>query len=429
MRQKPSLFTLVLWIALAGCAVGIVLLAPGALDAYGDLTLEQNATPTPTADIRSVLLVTVDPANTPAPTAQVLKPGVKGDEVTRMQTKLKELGYYTGEVDGQYGQGTAQAVKLFQAQQGLTADGLAGTDTLTALYGGAAQTYIPTPSPSPTPSMLSKGDQGDAVRSLQQRLKDLGYYAGSVDGDYGGGTQEAVRLFQSQNDLEVDGVCGSATMAAVFASNAPPVTVTPTPDPASLPILVNRDHPVSVDYKPDDLVLLRNALPASLVYVKGSEIEGDKTAVAALQEMFEAAQADGITGFQISAGYRSYAYQEELFNKQVAAYLEDGRTKSSAISATRQTVADPGTSEHHTGLAFDITVADTIFKGTKQQIWLHKNCWDYGFIVRYQEGKEAITGFVAEAWHIRYVGVTHSTVMRDRNWCLEEYLEAMGGAV
>ena len=71
-------------------------------------------------------------------------------------------------------------------------------------------------------------------------------------------------------------------------------------------------------------------------------------------------------------------------------------------------MADPGSSEHHTGLAFDITVAGTIFKGTEQQIWLHEHCWDYGFIIRYQEDKEKITGFLAECWHIRYVGLPHS---------------------
>lgn len=422
MQNRPSVFTLLLWVALAGLCLGIVILAPGTVEAYNALSRERNATPTPTALTQSVLMVTVDPANTPTPTALVLKLGVTGDEVTRLQTKLAALKYYTGEVDGQYGQGTAMAVKLFQAQAGLAADGLAGSATLTALYGDAAQTYLPTPTPSPTPSQLGKGDQGDSVKALQQRLKDLGYYPGGVDGDYGGGTQEAIRLFQSQNGLTVDGVCGSATMAAVFASGAPPVQATPTPDPATLPVLVNRDHPISADDKPADMVILRNVLPASLVYVKGSEIEGDRTAVAALADLFEAAKADGISGFQISAGYRSYAYQEELFNKQVASYLTDGRTKASAISATRLTVADPGTSEHHTGLAFDITVADTLFKGTKQQIWLHKNCWDYGFIVRYQEGKEKLTGFIAEAWHIRYVGVAHATKMRDQSWCLEEYL-------
>ncbi|MCE5343508.1 MAG: D-alanyl-D-alanine carboxypeptidase family protein [Eubacteriales bacterium] len=284
---------------------------------------------------------------------------------------------------------------------------------------------MPTPTPSPTPSLLSKGAQGGSVSALQERLKALGYYTGAVDGDYGAATQEAVRLFQSQNGLEVDGVSGSVTLAAVYASSAPPVTITPTPDPATLPLLVNRDNPLAESYKPANLVVLRNVLPASLVYVKGSDIQGDREAVAALQTMLLAAKDDGITSWQVSAGYRSYQYQQELFDQQVATFVSQGKSRADALSATRLTVADPGTSEHQTGLAFDITVADTIFKGTKQQLWLDKNCWDYGFIVRYQEDKEKITGYVAECWHIRYVGISHSTVIRDHDWCLEEYINAM----
>jgi D-alanyl-D-alanine carboxypeptidase len=159
------------------------------------------------------------------------------------------------------------------------------------------------------------------------------------------------------------------------------------------------------------------------VYVKGSEIEGDPVAVDALKRMFQAAVNEGVTGWQISAGFRSYAYQEELFNSSVDNLIASGRTRESAISVTRLTVADPGTSEHQLGLAFDVTVADTVFKGTPQQLWLAANCWDYGFIVRYQQDKEDITGYLAEDWHIRYVGLPHSITMRDKNWCLEEYIE------
>ena len=126
--------------------------------------------------------------------------------------------------------------------------------------------------------------------------------------------------------------------------------------------------------------------------------------------------------WQVSAGYRSYKYQKKLFDQQVSEYRSEGFSESNAISATRQTVADPGTSEHHTGLAFDITVPGTIFEGTAEQIWLHKHCWDYGFVIRYQKDKEDITGYLAECWHIRYVGKAHSIPMRDRNLCLEEYL-------
>jgi len=426
MRKHAfSPFGVILWLLLIASTVIVVILLPRTLDSYGQLQTEQNATPTPTANVESMLLITADPNHIPTPTPLILRTGSQGEEVKRLQQRLLELGFYTGLVDGQFGQGTAEAVKLFQAQHGLTADGLAGNDTRSLLFGDSVSTYIPTPVPSPTPSSLAMGDKNSAVKALQQRLKDLGFYTSSVDGDYGAGTQEAVRLLQSQHGLAADGQAGPETLAAVFSQNAKKVVATPTPDPALLPLLINADHPVADGYRPSNLVNLRKTLPASLVYVKGSEIEGDKAAAAALQTMFEAARADGVTGFQISAGYRSVGYQQKLFDEKVAEYLKDGRTRESAISATKLTVAVPGASEHHSGLAFDITVQGTIFKGTPQQIWLHKHCWDYGFIIRYQADKEKITGILAEDWHIRYVGVQHSIIMRDQNLCLEEYLERL----
>ncbi|MEG1890415.1 MAG: peptidoglycan-binding protein [Clostridia bacterium] len=420
--RKSPILTILMSAVLVGLVAVIVMLAPKTWQQHQTLELERNATATPTADMRSVLQVTLDPDNTPTPTALLLRAGSAGDEVKRLQQRLLDLGYYSGEVDGQYGQGTAEAIKRFQNQHNLLSDGIAGDNTRSILYGEKADPYIPTPTPSPMPEVVKKGDSGSAVRDVQQRLKELGYYTGSVDGDYGGGTQEAISLFQQQNSLSADGVAAKETLALLFSEQAAKVSATATPDPNSMPVLVNKTHPVAEDYRPTDLVLLREALPASLVYVKGSEIEGNRTAVAALQTMLEAAKEDGVTDWQISAGYRSYSYQQQLFNSKKKEFQKQGMDQEKATSATRQTVADPGTSEHHTGLAFDITVAGTTFKGTKQQIWLAKKCWDYGFVIRYQEEKEAITGFLAECWHIRYVGVQHSVKMRDQNLCLEEYL-------
>ncbi len=422
MKQKPRLTTLLFSALLLIAAAAIAILMPRTLESRRVLETERAATPTPTADVRSMLLVTIDPNNTPSPTPLVLKSGVKGDAVTRLQQRLRELGYYTGDVDGQYGPGTAEAVRLFQAQHGLDADGVAGEATLGLVYAEAAQTYIPTPTPKPEASLLKKGDSGEAVSAMQERLRELGYYEGEVDGAFGGGTEEAVRLFQSQNGLDVDGIAAAKTFSLLYSEDARQVTVTPTPDPAQMPILVNKTHPVDENYKPNDLVVLVNVLPSSLVTVKDSETEGDRTAVNALKTMLQAAQDEGIGDWQISAGYRSYAYQQKLFDRQVQEYRSQGFSQEKAVSATRNTVADPGTSEHHTGLAFDITVPGTTFKGTRQQKWLHENCWDYGFVIRYQENKEKITGFIAECWHIRYVGLPHSTVMHDHDWCLEEYL-------
>ena len=420
MRIRPV--TLVLCLVLIAGIAAIALISPGTMEAKEKLAIERAATPTPTADVRSMLQVTIDPNNTPAPTPMLLKLGVSSEEVRKLQQRLKELRYYDGEVDGQFGPGTQEAVILFQTKHGLTADGVAGKATLSQLYADTARTYVPTPAPTQTPGLLKKGDDGGSVSLMQERLKELGYYNGSVDGDFGPGTEQAVRLFQSQNGLDADGIAAAKTFAVLYSDSAKQVTVTPTPDPNAPPLLVNREHPTEEGYAPSDLVVLKNVIPSSLAKVKGSDIEGDRTAVNAMIDMFRAAQADGVDDWQISAGYRSYNYQKKLFDRQVNEYLDQGFSRSNAISATRKTVADPGTSEHHTGLAFDITVPGTIFKGTPEQIWLHEHCWDYGFVIRYQEDKEAITGYIAECWHIRYVGLPHSTIMRDKNQCLEEYL-------
>lgn len=421
-RLRPA--TALCGAALAAGIIATAALLPGTLEARQTLHIEQAATPTPTADVRSMLLVTPDPNSTPAPTALLLKQGVKGDEVTRLQNRLKALGYYTGEADGQYGPGTESAVLAFQRQNGLTADGIAGESTRAAVYDAAAPTFAPTPSPTPTASreLYKKGSKGDGVRRMQEALKELGYYSGEVDGAFGGGTEEALRLFQSQNGLDADGVAAEKTFAVLYGGSAKPMTPAPTPDPDAPPVLVNRSHPVEESYRPGDLVNLKNVLPSSVATVKGDDIQGDRTAANAMIDMFRAAQNDGVTRWQISAGYRSYSYQQKLFDRQVREYENEGFSHSRAVSATRKTVADPGTSEHHTGLAFDVTVPGTTFKGTDEQKWLHKHCWEYGFIIRYQEEKESITGYLAECWHIRYVGLPHSTAMRDSGQCLEEYL-------
>ena len=422
MERRIKTGTILLALLLVLGAAGLVIQLPRTLESRRTLEIEAAATPTPTADVRSMMAVTLPPGVTPQPTVMLLKPGVEGDEVKKLQQRLTELGYYTGLVDGQYGPGTQAAVVLFQAQHGLEDDGIAGEATRNALYAATAQQYIPTPAPTQTPASLSKGAEGELVVQMQQRLKELGYYEGECDGDFGPGTQSAVRLFQSQHGLSVDGAAGEMTLTLLYSAEAHQVTVTPTPDPAAPPLLVNRTHPLDAAYQPGDLVLLRSFLPDEVVHVKGSEIEGDRTAAAALETMFRAAIKDGVGDWQISAGYRSIAYQEKLFNNKVAEYRSDGMSGDRARSAARKTVADPGTSEHHTGLAFDITTPGTTFMGTPQQKWLHEHCWEYGFIIRYQEGKEDLTGFVAECWHVRYVGTAHSIPMRDQGLCLEEYL-------
>lgn len=275
---------------------------------------------------------------------------------------------------------------------------------------------------------LKSGSKGEDVTRLQERLKELGYFTLEPDGNFGTDTKAAVKAFQKANGLKSDGIAGTKTLTALYSGEA---VAAPKPVDVlagELPLLINKDHPVPESFVPEDLVLLTDLCDPKLVKIKYKTIQGVRPAVEALVTMLEAAKAEGVTKWQISAGYRSYQKQTSTLNAKINTYLErnSGWSKSRARSAALKTVAEPGCSEHHSGLAFDINVPkSSSFLGTPQCTWLHKNCWDYGFIIRYQEGKENLTGFIAEAWHIRYVGVEHARIIRDHNWCLEEYLEAM----
>lgn len=391
---------------------------------------EAAITPTPSITPRTVR-ITEDPAlPTSTPTPCILQKNSIGIEVKQLQQRLKDLGYYSGDVDGQYGTGTQTAVTAFQAQHGLKADGVAGEQTLAILYSESAQTFVPTPTPSATPAMLSSGSSGDEVKALQSRLQQLGFYSGVLDGDYGKGTRAAVKLFQTQHGLDDDGIAGQKTLEMLYSNDAQPMLVTPTPAAVqvlagSQPLLVNRQHPVASDFVPADLVNLSEYCDSSLVKIKYDGTQGVREAADALIRMLEAAKADGITSWQVSAAYRSYADQQRIFNNKVKSFQNNNPdwSLSRCRSAASVTVADPGASEHHTGLAFDMTVPNTsMFLGTKQCTWLHQHCWEYGFILRYTDEKQQITGFAGEAWHIRYVGTEHSLAMQQSGQCLEEYL-------
>ena len=237
----------------------------------------------------------------------------------------------------------------------------------------------------------------------------------------------------SEGGQFVDAPAQQPDAAAVFAPAAE--TLAPQPQSTSpleqetadpVPLLVNAWNPLPDDYVPEDLVLMREYCGSDIVYIKGSEIEGCRKAVDALMTMLSAARAEGLDNWQVSAGYRSIAYQQQLMDNKVYEYRQQGLSGSDARSAAERYVATPGCSEHHTGLAFDITVAGQSFASTKQCAWLQEHCWEYGFILRYTEEKESITGIAAEAWHFRYVGQPHALIMRDNGWCLEEYIDSLG---
>ena len=138
----------------------------------------------------------------------------------------------------------------------------------------------------------------------------------------------------------------------------------------------------------------------------------DPTAEAAFNEMASQAWSEGISLF-ICSGFRSYREQDMLFRNYAA---NRGQEEADRVSSR------PGHSEHQSGLCMDVNTTEFDFAGTKEAIWLANNCADYGFIIRFPLGKESVTGYAYEPWHIRYVGKKAAKEIFDKDICLEEYL-------
>lgn len=150
----------------------------------------------------------------------------------------------------------------------------------------------------------------------------------------------------------------------------------------------------------------------------------------AFQAWMEAAESDGYW-FQTISAYRSIDQQAYNYQARVESYLADGYSYEEADYWTSLYVAPANASEHSTGLAFDLLGTDWTSSGGElhanyqymdSAVWLEKNSADYGFILRYPEGKTEITGYNYEPWHYRYVGVEHAQFMHDHQLTLEEYL-------
>ena len=170
-------------------------------------------------------------------------------------------------------------------------------------------------------------------------------------------------------------------------------------------LLINKDHPLSPDYKPNNLVI------PNVKFQTPGNIEKnymEATAAAALEKMFEAAKADNIRLVAIS-GYRSYARQTTLYNNAVRTYGKNQRSSAKA-----------GESEHQSGLAMDLNSLYQSFGNTKEGKWLAQNAHLYGFIIRYPKGKTDVTGYIYEPWHVRYVGTELATYCYTNNLALEE---------
>ncbi len=159
-------------------------------------------------------------ANTNTTNQDTLREGARGNEVTKLQKRLRELGYFDAACTGYYGDITCSAVKAFQKKNGLTANGIANAATLKKVYASSAVKAKESSENKNTDVTLQQGSKGDAVKKLQQRLKELGYFNRSCTGIYGSATCTAVKRFQERNGLNVDGIAGAATQKKVYSSSA-----------------------------------------------------------------------------------------------------------------------------------------------------------------------------------------------------------------
>ena len=141
-----------------------------------------------------------------------------------------------------------------------------------------------------------------------------------------------------------------------------------------------------------------------------------------LQEMFDAARKDGIYPV-VWEGYRTYEEQQKILDDKIKAYINEGYSQSRAERTAKEWVALPGTSEHQLGIAVDINADKSKSSNDEVYTWLAANAHNYGFILRYPQGKQEITGTSYEPWHYRYVGVDAAREIYERGICLEECFE------
>jgi len=178
-------------------------------------------------------------------------------------------------------------------------------------------------------------------------------------------------------------------------------------NPTSYNYLVNKNNKLTSDYIPDDLEMINVKYSCENKYLR-------KEARINFENMAKDAKKEGFNIVAVST-YRSYEYQEKLYNNYV---LDKGFYYADMASARA------GHSEHQTGLAVDVaneSLDYDNFESTKEFDWMKKNAHKYGFILRYPKGKFHITGFKYEPWHYRYVGIDIATYIYKNKLTLEEY--------
>ena len=242
---------------------------------------------------------------------------------------------------------------------------------------------------------------------------------GSINGDLGNMKPLDTDMFEEtkkdtpETDIQetISETASDTTALETLAPITEPITTAPQTEPKAPETQAPATQvPTTVDEPTyiQGILVVNKTYSLPKTYAKGVDPE----AKSALDKMFADAKKEGIS-LWIASGYRSYDRQNTIYNNYVA---KDGQAAADRYSAR------PGHSEHQTGLAFDLNELTEAFGNSKQGKWLADNCHKYGFIIRYPQNKEHLTGYMYEPWHVRYLGVDKATAVYESGLCLEEYL-------
>ncbi len=230
-------------------------------------------------------------------------------------------------------------------------------------------------------------------------------------------TQNTANAGEDANDQKSDLEDQDFVLESKYFNQIKEVTGMPTiQNPDNILALVNKEFALPGDYAPSDLTV------PDVAFSFTEDIDKRyirKEAAEALQEMFTAAEKEGLDLVAVS-GYRSYDRQKTIYDNEVT---QKGEEKA------KEAVAYPGQSEHQTGLAMDISsrsngfALSQEFGNTKDGKWVEDNADKFGYIIRYPKNKEHITKYKYEPWHLRYVGKKAAKVIKEHDLTLEEYFK------
>ena len=209
----------------------------------------------------------------------------------------------------------------------------------------------------------------------------------------------------------------TAVPTAIPTASPVPTPVLPNVDLASWELrLIDFDHPLGEDFVPESLTDV------------GDGQQMDSRVAPMFQRLAADARAAGF-GVYVCSGYRDYATQHIIyFDNHVDVYMAQGMTEEEANAKARLAVNYPGTSEHQSGLCVDVLEyagqdMEPYIGGSGLMLWLEQHCAEYGFVIRYPNGKTDITGVEYEPWHLRYVGDEAARYIMEHGLCLEEFLD------